>query len=79
MRMTPLSTKMHVRRSPIGAVDEQRRDRGIDAAAETADDAAVSDLSRGCVSVASCTNDDIVQSPVHPQTSYAKLRRMSGP
>jgi hypothetical protein len=29
--------------------------------------------------VASCTNDDMVQSPVQPQTPYAKLRRISRP
>ena len=59
-------------------VDQQRRDRRIDAAAQAADDAAVADLAR-IRAVASSMNERIVQSPVQPQTSYAKLRRISRP
>ena len=47
-RSRPLSTKMQVSRSPIGAVDERRGDGGVDAAGEGADHAAVADLLRGC-------------------------------
>ena len=40
----PLSTKMQVSWSPIGAVHERRRDGGVDAAGERADHPAVADL-----------------------------------
>ena len=43
-RSTPLSTKMHVSLSPIGAVKDERGHRRIDAAAERADDAPAADL-----------------------------------
>ena len=61
------------------AVDDERRDRRIDAAAQRADDAAARRPARGSRAVASSTNDAIVQSPVQPQTPYAKLRRISRP
>ena len=52
-------------REPVadGAVDEQRRDGRIDAAAQAADDPSVADLRARIRSVASSTNDAIVQSP----------------
>ena len=43
-RMTPLSTKMQVRRSPIARWTIMRRDRGVDAAAQAEHDPAVADL-----------------------------------
>ena len=50
------------------AVDDQRGDRRIDAAAQRADDAAARRPASRILAVASSTNDAIVQSPVQPQT-----------
>ena len=61
------------------AVDQHRRDRRVDAAAQPAHDPALTNLRADPLASPPRTNDDIVQSPVQPQTSYAKLRRMSRP
>ena len=60
-----------------GAVD-QRRGHRVDAARQTAHHAAVPTCA-WMRSVASSMNDAIVQSPVQPQTSNAKLRNSSLP
>ena len=66
-RITPLSTKMHVRRSPM-ARWISGRNRRIDATAQAANDAALPTWPL-ILSVASFTNEAIVQSPVRPQIS----------
>ena len=79
-RSRPLSTKTHVRRSPIGAVDDQRRgDRGVDAAGERADDAARRRPARGCARPRGSTKFSIVQSARRWQTRKRKFRRISVP
>ena len=75
-RSTPLSTKMHVSRSPIA------RWMSIAATVESTPPLRPQTTrpSPTCArirAVASSMNDAIVQSPVQPQTSNAKLRRMS--
>ena len=61
-----------------GAMDQRRRDRRIDAARQRAGDAP-SPICARMRPIDSSMNDAIVQSPVQPQTSKAKLRRMSVP
>ena len=76
--MTPLSTKMHVRRSPIA------RWMSIAATLESTpplrpQTTRPSRIAARMRAVVSSTNDDIVQSPVQPHTPQAKLRRISSP
>ena len=59
------------------AVNEQRGDRRIDAAAQRRRRRVPSPTCARIRAVASSTNDAIVQSPVQPQTPKAKLRRIS--
>ena len=61
------------------AVNEQRRDRRVDAAAQRRRRRGRRPTCARIRAVASSTNDAIVQSPVQPQTSKAKLRRISRP
>ena len=73
-RITPLSTKMQVRRSPIALWISSAATVESTPPLRPQTDAAVPHLLAGSRSTVSCTNDAIVQSPVQPQTSKAKLR-----